>query len=216
MLIIYQGKTEISAKTDTESRDSRQYWGVRSFACARTCTHTHSTGELYANCPSAGGKEINGNALKNKSVQKCNHLANTVRVNFALFALCVCVCMCTHVYARACVKVWRRTGRLRFTLVFKLDGRSRVRTQREAKRKQSADYKRGLSRGAFNKDTESKYKYSSRHAPLKTGSAASRQPRSLCQRRGVGRWYCGNRVGSCLTCTKFRKRQKVLYDAEFH
>lgn len=103
-----------------------------------------------------------------------------------LHSVCVCACARTHVCAQACVKVWRRTGRLRFTLVFKLDGRSRVRTQREAKRKQSADYKRGLSRGAFNKDTESKYKYSSRHAPLKTGSAASRQPRSLCQRRGGG------------------------------
>lgn len=74
MLIIYQGKTEISAQTDTERPDSREFWGAHLFACA--CTHTHkharthtlacTKGELYANCPSDGKK--NGNTLRNKSV----------------------------------------------------------------------------------------------------------------------------------------------------
>lgn len=127
-----------------------------------------------------------------KKNQSSNHFANIVHFNFALFTHYLCMFVCVSVCVHG--KVWRRTG----TLVFKLDGPSRGRTHGEAKRKHSANYKRGLSRCAFNKDTQSKYKYSSRHAPLKTGSAA-----------GLGLEVLSRR---CLTRSKFDMQDDVGLD----
>lgn len=89
MLIIYQGKTEISAQTDTERECT--YLHVP----AHAQSHTHKGRPFYANCPSGGKKKWKH--IK-KTNQSSNHFANTVRFNFALFALCscvfVCVCVC--------------------------------------------------------------------------------------------------------------------------
>lgn len=100
MLIIYQGKTEISAQTDTERPDSRQFWGAHIFACA--CTHTlkhartHTLactkGELYADCPSDGKK-------KWKYIKKQISLAIILQTLYALtlpylHSECVSACLC--------------------------------------------------------------------------------------------------------------------------